>query len=210
MILLQPLCLWYICLRLTFNENTWQYLFLALFCVESVQHNHQLRMDVYTCPELTDMVMCYGVAGVNGRRALCMYQERFTNRNHPQNVCSLFREDGCLRPRCIGGRPLQTRTPAFEVEVLVHAMGSNQSSVLRILQEQNLHAYHLQKVQGLGPTNFAPRVRFVQWFLQRSVANPAFPEKVLFTDEACFTRDSYWDDENLPQCSSEFTRRDST
>ena len=40
MILLQPLCLWYICLRLT-----WQYLFLALFCVESVQCNHQLKLN---------------------------------------------------------------------------------------------------------------------------------------------------------------------
>ena len=44
-ILLQPWCLRYICLRLTFNENTWQYLFLALFCVESVQCNHQLKQS---------------------------------------------------------------------------------------------------------------------------------------------------------------------
>ena len=44
-ILLQPWCLRYICLRLTINENTWQYLFLALFCVESVQCNHQLKQS---------------------------------------------------------------------------------------------------------------------------------------------------------------------
>ena len=89
-------------------------------------------------------------------------------------------------------------------------MGSNLSSVLRVLQEQIPHAYHLQKVQGLGPNNFAPRVRFVQWSLQRSIVNPAFPAQVLFTDETCFTRDGYlltcsyfnsrnshiWDDEN--------------
>ena len=71
------------------------------------------------------------------------------------NVFCLYqrlREDGSLRPRCIGGRPLQTRTTAFEEEVLervgndpstsahaiAYAMGSNQSSVLRVLQEQNL------------------------------------------------------------------------
>ena len=76
--------------------------------------------------------------------------------------------------------------------------------MLRVLQEQYLHAYHLQKVLGLGPNNFAPHVRFVQWFLQRSIVNPPFPAHVLFTDEACFTRDGYfnsrnshiWDDEN--------------
>ena len=55
-----------------------------------------------------------------------------------------------------------------------HAMGSNHSSMLRVLQEQNLHVYHLQKAQGLGPNDFAPRVRFIQWFLQRSIVNPAF------------------------------------
>ena len=101
---------------------------------------------------------------------------------------SAFEKMG-LFPRCIGGRPRQTRTPAFEEEVLAragndpltstraiaNAMGSNQRSVLRVLQEQNLHAYYLQKVQGLGPNDFAPRIRFVRWFLQRSNANPAFP-----------------------------------
>ena len=79
-------------------------------------------MDVYTRPELTDMIMCYGAAGGNGRRALRMYQERFPNRNHPHHkmVAHLYqrlREDGSLRPRCIGGRPRQTRTPAYEEEV---------------------------------------------------------------------------------------------
>ena len=72
------------------------------------------------------------------------------------------------------------------------------------LARTNLHAYHLQKVKELEPNDFAPRVRFVQWFLQRSVVNPAFPAQVLFTDEASFTRDSYfnsrnshiWDDKN--------------
>ena len=122
-ILLQPWCLRYICVRLTFNENTWQYLFLALFFVESVQCNHQLRMDVYTCPELTDMIMCYGAAGRNGRSALSMYQERFPNGNHPHHtkfarLYQRLREDGSLRPWCIGGRQCQTRTPAFEEEVL--------------------------------------------------------------------------------------------
>ena len=192
---------------------------LTLFYVESVQ----LKMDVYTRSELTDMIMYYGAAGGNGRRALCMYQERFTHRNHSHHTMfsrlyQRFREDGSFRPRCIGGRPRQTRTPAFEEEVLervgndsstrtrviAHAMGSNQSSVLRVLQEQNLQAYHLQKVQGLGLNYFASRVRFVQWFLQRSIVNPAFPAQVLFTDGACFTRDGYfnsrnnhiWDDEN--------------
>jgi hypothetical protein len=64
------------------------------------------------------------------------------------------------------------RTPEFEEEVLERIanepststhMGTSQSSVCRVLREQNLvHAYHLQRVKGLGQGDFAPRVQFVQ------------------------------------------------
>ena len=51
----------------------------------------------------------------------------------PQNVCCLYqrlREDGSLRPRCIGGRLRQTMTPAFEEEVL-ERVGNDPSSSTR-------------------------------------------------------------------------------
>ena len=59
-----------------------------------------------------------------------------------------------------------------------------------------------RKYKDFGPNDLAPRVRFVRWFLQRSIVNPAFHAQVLFTDEACFSgyfnsRNSHiWDDEN--------------
>ncbi|KAJ4426320.1 hypothetical protein ANN_27134, partial [Periplaneta americana] len=52
---------------------------------KTIQSNHQMRMDVYTFPELADMVMSYGEARGNGRRALHMYQQ-FQNRNHPHHT----------------------------------------------------------------------------------------------------------------------------
>ena len=104
----------------------------------------------------------------------------------------LIREDGSLRPRYIGGRPRQKRTPAFEEEML-ERIGNDPSTSTRAM---NLLAYHLQKVQGLGPNNFAPRARLVQWFLQRSIVNHAFPAQVLFIDEACFTRNGYFNSRN--------------
>lgn len=202
-----------------FNVNTWRHLYVVQYCsvrrVESVVCNHQLGMDGYMFSELADMVMCYGEARGSGRGALRIYQERFPNRQHPHHTIfsrlyQRLRDTGSLRARRIGGRPRATRTPEFEEEVLrrvdndpatstrviANAMGTNQSSVLRVLQEQNLHAYHLQKVHGLGPNDFAPRVQFVQWFLQRSIVNPPFPAHVLFTDEACFTRDTYFNSRN--------------
>ncbi|KAJ4438430.1 hypothetical protein ANN_14375 [Periplaneta americana] len=56
------------------------------------------------------MVMCYGEARGNGRRALHMYQQQFQNRNHPHHTMfarlyQRLRDDGSLRPRRIGGRP---------------------------------------------------------------------------------------------------------
>ncbi|KAJ4433418.1 hypothetical protein ANN_15677 [Periplaneta americana] len=56
------------------------------------------------------MVMCYGEARENGRRALHMYQQQFQNRNHPHHTMfarlyQRLRDDGSLRPRRIGGRP---------------------------------------------------------------------------------------------------------
>ena len=144
------------------------------------------------------------------------------NSPSPHNVCSPSRRWLSLFPvHC--GRSSQTRTLAFKevpkrvdndpstsTRAIAHAMGSNQNSMLRVLQEQNLHAYHLHKVQGLALNDFAPRVRII--------VNPAFPAQVLFTHEACFTRDGYFNSRNSyigtmrirTQCSSEFTRRDST
>jgi hypothetical protein len=106
-----------------------------------------------------------------------------------------LRETGSLRPRHVGGGRRNVRTPESEEEVLeriankpstctravAHAMGTSQSSVCRVLREQNLHAYHLQNVQGLRPGDLAPCFQFVQWFLQRSIADPALPAPVLFT-----------------------------
>jgi hypothetical protein len=52
--------------------------------------------------------------------------------------------------------------PSTSMHVITHAMGTHQSSACRVLQEQNLHAFHLQKVQGPGLGNFTPGVQFVQ------------------------------------------------
>ncbi|KAJ4435091.1 hypothetical protein ANN_23666 [Periplaneta americana] len=78
--------------------------------LKAIQSNHQLRMDVYTFPELADILMCYGEARGNGRRALHMYQQQFQNRNFPHHTMfarlyQTLRDDGSLRPRLIDGRP---------------------------------------------------------------------------------------------------------
>ncbi|KAJ4429802.1 hypothetical protein ANN_22006 [Periplaneta americana] len=82
-----------------------------------VQSNHQLRMDVYTFPELADMVMCYGEARGNGRRALHMYQQQFQNRNQPHHTMfarlyQRLRDDESL-PRRIADEPREFNLPTL-------------------------------------------------------------------------------------------------
>ncbi|RZB40097.1 hypothetical protein BDFB_006420 [Asbolus verrucosus] len=49
-----------------------------------------------------------------------------------------------------------------------------------------MHPYHLQRVQALRPTDYPRRVRFCQWFVDQ--VNDSFLSKILFTDEAQFSR----------------------
>jgi hypothetical protein len=59
-------------------------------------------------------------------------------------------------------------------------------------------------MQGLCVEDFPRRVQFCQWLLQRCLNQPHFVSQVLFTDEASFTRDGFfncrnshvWADEN--------------
>jgi hypothetical protein len=62
--------------------------------------------------------------------------------------------------------------------------------VWRILYEQSIYPYHIQRVQALTPPDHHARVEFCQWFLAKYVVNTQFVATILFTDEVGFTRDS--------------------
>ena len=47
----------------------------------------------------------------------------------------------------------------------------------------------MQSVQTLQPDNYAFRMAFAQWCLVKCHTDPFFPVKVLFSDEAFFTRE---------------------
>ena len=57
------------------------------------------------------------------------------------------------------------------------------STVWRLLHEQLLHPYYVQRVHTTLPNDFAPRVIICQWFLEKC-ADPNFLLTVLFSDEA--------------------------
>lgn len=71
-------------------------------------------------------------------------------------------------------------------------------TVWRVLREKLLYPYHIQRVQVLLPTDFEPRIRFCQWFLDACIENPEFTSVVRFTDEAKFLREAITNFHNNP------------
>ncbi|GBO19700.1 hypothetical protein AVEN_236276-1 [Araneus ventricosus] len=76
----------------------------------------------------------------------------------------------------VGDRPDISTREVFRAVKVPHSI------IWRVLRDEGLHPYHVQKVQALIPAVYAPRVEFARWFLQQLAAQPAFSAHVLFTD----------------------------
>jgi hypothetical protein len=78
-------------------------------------------------------------------------------------------------------------TPSTSTYRVGYAMHASHSAVWQVVHQQQLHPYHRQKVQAMGPMDYPRQLEFSQWFLQRCAAEPRFPSIMLYTDEASFT-----------------------
>ena len=87
--------------------------------------------------------------------------------------------------------------PGTSTRRISSAEGVHHSTVWRILHEDRLCPYHLQRVQILKPEDLPRRVRFCQWCLEQCVQHPQFLWKLLLTDEAMFTRDGIFNFNNV-------------
>jgi hypothetical protein len=75
---------------------------------------------------------------------------------------------------------------------LLRTVGSEDIGVplaWRILHEQSLYPYHLQRLLALAPPAHRARMVFCQWLLAKCVINTLFVDNILFTGEAEFTGD---------------------
>lgn len=162
----------------------------------------------YTFDEQVDMLLVYGICNSSGREAVRVYHERFPNRQTPNhqtfaNIERRLRETGELKPRRHdAGRPRQARALAAEEEILEmvhdnpgtstrllqHQTGVSKSTANRIIKEQLIHPFHIQFVQELLPPDYGSRLSFARIIQERRTADPVFHNKILFTDESCFTR----------------------
>lgn len=81
-------------------------------------------------------------------------------------------------------------SPQTSTRKIAATIGVSHNTVWKILKEEQLHPYHIQRAQELLPTDFPLRIRFPQEFLEKVHVNPQFHTYVLFTDEANFSKNS--------------------
>lgn len=163
-------------------------------------------MERFTHAEKADMHFIYGAAGGNGRLALRMYRERFPRREVPDyryfaTLHTRLRDTGSFnvnRGNAGRGRhPQEDRIveyfeqhPRTSTRAAAQRLGlRNHTTVWRAVHRQQLHPYHFQRVQGLMPRDFEPRMLFCQWLMQQERIQRGFSKRILFTDEVNFCRD---------------------
>lgn len=176
----------------------------------------------YNFNEYCDMIWVLGECRGNVNEAVMLYAERYPNRRHPNHgvirrVDQRARETGNFgnRQGPDRGRPRFVRNPNLE-ELVINAIEDepgastrgigqmfnvSKSTVHRIFKEDGLYPYHKTRVQTLSAGDFPLRVQFCEWLIRESDREPNFIEKILWTDEATFTRDGIFNTRNTHEWS---------
>lgn len=170
-------------------------------------------MENFTNQEMADMVYVYGEARGSAREALNIYRQRFPNRRWPDartftRLYQRLRETGGFIPVRINvGNQRQpdieqpildyfNDNPTASVRAAAADLGLNPTRVWRVINENGLHPFRYQRVQGLAQADFAPRVNFCMWLTRRLRRNRMFFSEILFTDEASFYREGIFNHNN--------------
>ncbi|KOB73477.1 Uncharacterized protein OBRU01_10853 [Operophtera brumata] len=185
---------------------------------------------MYSNAEYYDMMLCVGGASNNSLVAAReMYRVRHPGRTVPSYGCFLamvnrLHSTGSFHRRTSEGRPISLN-PQVERSILDHFEEDPRRStrraalvldvpshmtVWRTLNKDGQHPYHYRRTQELLRADYGPRHSFCQWYAERVSTDPAFPNKVLWSDEATFTRnglsnlhnDHVWAHEN-PHASTQ-------
>lgn len=168
----------------------------------------------YTNDEYADMIFCYGKANGNSLAAKRLYSQTYPNRRCPnhqtfKNLFQRLKETGSVLKR---GGPGRSKTvtvdteerileqvmdnPSTSVRQVASNADASSSTVNRIIKNNLLYPYHIQRVQALSAEDFQPRMNFCNTILQHVNRYPGFLSKILFTDEASFGRDGIFNFHN--------------
>lgn len=92
--------------------------------------------------------------------------------------------------------------PGTSTRKIAEELQLSHVTVWKVLRQELLFPYHIQRVQALLETDFEPRRAFCEWFIQQCI-DPQFQSKILFTDEAQFTRNGVMNFHNNHQWAQE-------
>lgn len=158
--------------------------------------------------EYADMVFVYGFCNGNGNAARREYARRYPNRRLPtksifSTTFNKLRETGSFNIPVYGDGPfaplqneIQTvrilnhfdQEPSASVRRSGAELGLSPTYVWRTLRADGRYPYHVQRVQHLLPGDLPHRRVFCEWILYQTRRDLQFPQKILWTDEAIFTR----------------------
>ncbi|GFQ91022.1 DUF4817 domain-containing protein [Trichonephila clavata] len=164
------------------------------------------------------MYWMYGQCKENALRTAREYARRYPSRHHP-DVNVIRRLDDRLRnmgsiwptadlhdtgiPRSgltvAQANPILHRveeTPEVSTRALVREMTSTTSTVLRLLRYEGLYPFQYTTMQGLKPDDCQKRVAFCEWLLQQQNTDNGFIAHILWTNEACFSRNGVFNHHN--------------
>lgn len=156
------------------------------------------------------MIQAYYEGNSSARKAREIYSRRFPGRALPNFKTFLatvrkLREEGTLSRkkkesiRTYDERILDMvdRNPEISTKTLAnHLSTRSRSTVWRILKRNNYRPYHYQKTQTLEEGDCDRRKEFCRFVLRRKRADRNFLGKILFTDEATFHRDGFFNSKN--------------
>lgn len=169
----------------------------------------------YSAQHQADIHFVYGFCDGNATAAVREYQRRFPGRRVPDirtfiNIHRRFCEIG-IRPR----RPerainlsvaqenrimnLIIHDPTLSTRRVGRIVGVSHKLVWKLWKRYGLHAYHYRKSQGIIPPDHFSRIVFCQRMNQELINNPILLQKILWMDEAQFTRAGVFNSKNQVQ-----------
>lgn len=171
---------------------------------------------IFTNEEYGDIHFIYGFCNGNAREAVKEYKKRFPNRKCPSyqvfiNTHIKFRECGFGKNKDVIMKTKTKNYRRMNKKILMTFDADNSLStrraaqllqlprarILRVLHQDHRHAYHLQPVQHLLQSDFEKRLNFCKWLLNKYEENSEFVQKILWTDEARFSRKGIFNRRNL-------------
>lgn len=173
----------------------------------------------YTPREYAEMHFIYGLCDGNARQAARTYRERYPNRERYPDYRVFLRVNNAYlegripgaatsegRPRIVDERQVLReveRDPSTSVRRISRRTRVARSSAHRILKRNNLHPYHVQRVQSLLPSDYQRRVDFCREMLRRCRENQLYFNSILWSDESSFKRVGVFNMHNLHYWSRE-------